>query len=228
MDFLKILRSLEEFLYEVMSWLAFYPRTLFRILLHPIAVSKYTVLQMAEERDQQFTETISPPLMLILSIILAHAVEMAYAEPLRFTHSQINDMVFGSQQGLLAFRSVCFSLYALIAALWTMKRTRQPLTRDTLRVPFYVHAFLASPFVIFMSLASMMVRTERLPMVLAGAGLGLAIAVWYVRAQAVVFRYFTKFGALRSYAYAVAHFVLTTVLIFAIAFVMLGFGQLPG
>lgn len=228
MDFVKILRSLEEFLYEVMSWLAFYPRTLVRILLHPIAVSKYTVQQMSQERDEQFTETISPPLMLILSIIIAHTVEMGFAEPVRFTHSQINDMVFGSQQGLLAFRSICFSLYALIGALWTMMRTHRPLNRDTLRPPFYVHAFLVSPFVIFMSLASVMVRTEQPHLMLAGAVLGFAITAWYLRAQAVVFRYYTKFGTLRSIAFAVANFTLTTILIFAIAFLMLGFGQLPG
>ena len=36
MDFMRILRSLEEFLYEVMTWLVFYPRTMWRALRHPI------------------------------------------------------------------------------------------------------------------------------------------------------------------------------------------------
>lgn len=99
MDFVKILRTLEDFLYEVMSWLAFYPRTLVRILLHPIAVSKYAVQEMAQAREEQFTETISPPLMLILSIILAHVVEISFGDALLYRHSKLNDMVFGSEQG---------------------------------------------------------------------------------------------------------------------------------
>ena len=35
MDFLKILRSAEEALYEVMMWLLLYPRTIWLILRHP-------------------------------------------------------------------------------------------------------------------------------------------------------------------------------------------------
>ena len=35
MDFLKIIRSLEELLYEVMTWLVFYPRTMWRIVARP-------------------------------------------------------------------------------------------------------------------------------------------------------------------------------------------------
>ena len=35
MDFIGIIRSLEELLYEVMTWLIFYPRTLLRILFNP-------------------------------------------------------------------------------------------------------------------------------------------------------------------------------------------------
>lgn len=129
---------------------------------------------------------------------------------------------------MLAFRSVCFSLYALIGALWTMKRSRQPLNRDTLRSPFYVHAFLASPFAIFISLASLMVRSGRPSLAIAGVILGVASVAWYLRAQMVVFRYFTRFGSLRSLAFAGANFTVTTALIFGIAFLMLGVGSLPG
>jgi hypothetical protein len=39
MEFLKFIRSLEELLYEVMTWLLFYPRTLWRVLRHPIRLT---------------------------------------------------------------------------------------------------------------------------------------------------------------------------------------------
>ena len=35
MDFLKLLRSLEEFLYELCTWFLFFPRTLYRVIAHP-------------------------------------------------------------------------------------------------------------------------------------------------------------------------------------------------
>ena len=42
MDLLKILRSFEEFLFEAVSWLVFYPLTLWRILRGPLAAMDYS------------------------------------------------------------------------------------------------------------------------------------------------------------------------------------------
>ena len=42
MDFVKILRSFEEFLYEILTWLLFYPRTLWRVLRRPLAMMRYS------------------------------------------------------------------------------------------------------------------------------------------------------------------------------------------
>lgn len=41
MDFLKLLRSLEEFLYELCTWLLFFPRTLYRVVVHPRRMAQY-------------------------------------------------------------------------------------------------------------------------------------------------------------------------------------------
>ena len=81
MDLMRLLRSLEEFLYELVGWLVFYPRTFWRILRHPGAIARYTRRELSEEPDRHFQETISPVLMLILSAGLAHAMEMALKLP---------------------------------------------------------------------------------------------------------------------------------------------------
>ena len=36
MNFLKLIQSLDELLYEIMSWLIFYPVTLWRALTRPL------------------------------------------------------------------------------------------------------------------------------------------------------------------------------------------------
>jgi hypothetical protein len=36
MDFMKLLKSLDDFLYEVVGWIIFYPITLMRSVLNPI------------------------------------------------------------------------------------------------------------------------------------------------------------------------------------------------
>ena len=59
MDFMRILQSLEEFLYEAMSWVVFYPRAIYRTLRHPVAVAVYTREQLAQPRELQFRALIS-------------------------------------------------------------------------------------------------------------------------------------------------------------------------
>jgi hypothetical protein len=72
MDLVRLLRSLEEFLYELVGWLVFYPRTFWRILRHPGAIARYTRMELARDEGGQFQDTISPVLMLILSVGIAH------------------------------------------------------------------------------------------------------------------------------------------------------------
>ncbi|RZJ27826.1 MAG: hypothetical protein EON85_10405, partial [Brevundimonas sp.] len=76
MNVLTILRSVEELLYEVMSWLLFYPRTLFMTLTHPLRTMRYSDGEQRDKPDQQYLETLSPPLFLVLSILLAHGLEL--------------------------------------------------------------------------------------------------------------------------------------------------------
>lgn len=213
MDFVKILRSLEEFLYEVMSWLAFYPRTLVRIVRHPVASARYVAVQRGQPQDQQFTEAISPPLILVLSILLAHTVEIAITPPLRLPSGTLTELVFGTQQGLLLFRSLCFAVLALVAALSTLRRSGQRLDRDTLRMPFYVQCFLAAPFALVVSTALTITRAA------SGTVASLAVAVaalsagWYVRARACVYRQLHGGSLARSLVIASANFVGATIAI---------------
>jgi hypothetical protein len=52
-DFLKIIRSLEELLYEVMTWLVFYPRTMWRIVAHPLATTAYSEHEQTDTAAEQ-------------------------------------------------------------------------------------------------------------------------------------------------------------------------------
>lgn len=151
MDLMRILRSLEEFLYELVGWLVFYPRTFWRVMRHPAAIARYTQLELEQEPEHQFTETISPVLMLILSVVIAHALEMLARMPTEDTSTPISQLLLGSEQALLLTRCVVFCGYALIAALSILQQQRKPITRETLRTPFSIQAFLVSPFVLLLS-----------------------------------------------------------------------------
>ena len=49
MHFMQLLKSLDELLYEVMSWLVFFPLTLWRTLTQPITMMEYAESQAARQ-----------------------------------------------------------------------------------------------------------------------------------------------------------------------------------
>ena len=52
MDFMKIIESLDEALYTVMGWLVFYPMTLWRALVHPLAMMAYADREVSDAPDE--------------------------------------------------------------------------------------------------------------------------------------------------------------------------------
>ena len=77
MDFVKLLRSFEEFLYEVMAWLLFYPRTMWRVIREPLAMMRYSDQEQHDKAERQYDDAISPPLFLMISILIAPAAVIA-------------------------------------------------------------------------------------------------------------------------------------------------------
>ncbi|MET0582500.1 MAG: hypothetical protein ABWZ08_11095 [Pseudoxanthomonas sp.] len=218
---MKILRSLEEFLYELLSWLVFYPRTLWRILRGPAGVSRYTRMQLEQPPGEQFLEMVSPVLTLILSVLVAHAIEMAARVPLATDElAPLANTLYGNYQGLLLSRGVVFGLYSLVAAVWIMSRMRTAIDRDTLREPFFIQAYLVSPFALVVSTASVMVRMAGEKAQLAGVALAVAITVWYLWAQTTTYRTLLGIGTGRALAYALVSFVAVTVAVAAAATVL--------
>lgn len=221
MDLMRLLRSLEEFLYELVGWLVFYPRTLWRIVTRPDAVARYTLRELEQPEEEQFTETISPVLMLILSVVLAHAVELASRTPLPQFDTPAGRLLFGSEQGLLLTRSVLFCAYALVAALITLRRQQRPITRGSLRGPFSVQSFLVSPFVLAVSFALVLVRQPGDgPMF--GAALLASGCLWYLWARIRAYHAVARGHWLATFAFVLGGFIATTALIVAVAIVVVG------
>ena len=215
MDLVRLLRSLEEFLYELIGWFVFYPRTLWRIIFHPGAMATYTRTELLKPAENQFKDTISPVLMLILSVAIAHVFELAARVSMPVATSPARQFLFGSEQGILLTRSAVFGIYALGASLGTLRRKRLPVTRDALREPFSVQAFLVTPFVIFLSIGGLMVRTNSSRFEIVGSVVSGAAVVWYVFARTAAYRALYGGGWLRPFVSVCVWFILTTIAIVA-------------
>ena len=71
MPFILFLKSFEVLLFEIMSWLVFYPRTMWRSVRHPQRMMKQAESEVALPPAEQFRDVVSPPIFLLLTVIAA-------------------------------------------------------------------------------------------------------------------------------------------------------------
>ena len=182
MDFLKIVKSIEELLYEVMAWLVFYPRTLWRTIRHPSEMMKYSEAEQTEAPEQQYNDTLSPPLFLMLSILIAHAIEVAMHERI-VLHSGLAGELVKSHEYLLMLRAIAFSIVPLMFAVALLKGLERPIDREKLRGPFYSQCYVAAPFALAFGLSSVAIRSPFHELRIAGIASALIAIAWYLWLQ---------------------------------------------
>ena len=204
-------RSIGEILYEMTLWLLFYPRTLWRVLLRPAEV---VIIGDGAGEGEVGGELVSPPLFLMISILVAHGLDLAM-------RAELGQRTGGLDLGLLVFRVVGFTLFPLVMAVGALKREGRPVDRQTLRAPFYLQCLYAAPFAISVSVAVVLERSPAGSVRMAGAGLTLAAIAWYLGVETRWLRSGLAIGALRAFGAALRLFGLA--LLMCLAFALLTF-----
>lgn len=183
MDFLKLLRSLEEFLYELCTWFLFFPRTLYRVIVHPARMSAYVDAELRDKSDRQFDDAISPPMFLMLAVLVAHGVELLMHQQIVGTGA-LSRTVFGNEESLLLYRSITFAIWPLVATVHMLRRSRIPMTRETLRRPFFMQCYLTAPFAVALSTSMVFVRLPGELSTHIGVAVSVLAFLWYLAVQA--------------------------------------------
>lgn len=183
MDFMRILRSLEEFLYEVMTWLVFYPKTFWISLTQPIATMRYSDQQQTLAPDEQYSSTLNPVLFLMLTLLIVHGAELAMRVQTVPAGYQHLPGFMQSDTNLLLTRSIFFGGFPLAFAITSLRRTHSPIDRNTLRAPFLAQCHVAAVFAMVVGLATIgsLAADHRLHQ--AAALIAGLITAWYLFTQ---------------------------------------------
>src|SRR5579864_6553655 len=72
MDVLKLLESLEEFLYRLALWVILGPKTLFFIFRSPAAINRYVTDELGKSVDERFKDLLSPVLFWVLAALMPY------------------------------------------------------------------------------------------------------------------------------------------------------------
>ena len=177
MDFIRIW-LLEEFLYEAMTGIVFYPRTLWRSIKIPRKMLQYAQREVGDAPDQQYTDLLSPVLFLMLTLALSHAVTQAVA-PSSGELRGLMARLMGSEQNQLITRSVAFAIFPSVIHQ-QLRRTRTPLIWNSLRAPFHGQCFIAGVFALLLGLGVMFMTTGNAALIATGATLSTTALVWYI------------------------------------------------
>lgn len=219
MDFMKWISSLDEILYEVMSWLLFFPLTLWRVVAHPLEMMGYADEQLLLPQEDQYSAALSPPLFLALSLLLAHAFSMALGQP---------DTIVADKQGLaglvndqtaeLALRVVVFAGFSLFAATRLVRARGLPVDRKSLQTPFYAQCYPTAIFALFLGVATSLMLIPRAVPLTAGIIIAVISIVNYFIVQTRWFSQSLGIGYLRSFANVVIVMLESMALLFVVAF----------
>lgn len=184
MDFMKLLKSLEELLYEVMVMLVFFPRTLYLTFRHPQRMMDYADTELGDVQSDQYNDTLSPPLFLMICLGLNHVLELA----LRTSDLSTLPHFLQDPQNLLIFRVFMFSLLPLVLSLRLLSKLGIALDRDTLRPVFYSQCFVTAPIALMVGIATLLWQIGDGSVSLVASAIFWGGMVWYLSQQTLWFR----------------------------------------
>lgn len=207
MDFMKWLNSLDELLYEVMSWLLFFPITLWRATVAPLRLMAEIEQQAALPDQEQYGAILSPPLFLALSLLLTHAgaTALGQSDALIVNHHGLASLVNDNATALVV-RVVAFAGFALFLAARLLRSKGVPLSRVTLRQPFYEQCYPSAVFALGLGVGTSLTLVSLGPTHVAGQ---LLMAVSLAYFATVEVRWFAAAGSI-SHVRALGHVALAT------------------
>ena len=210
MNALTLLRSVEELLYEVVSWLVFYPKTLWMTVSRPLRTLAYSDREQHDKPEQQYLDTLSPPLFLVLSILAAHGLELATGLHLAQSRSEFGRMITSNDQTLLSVRALMFSLYTVAYAVLFLLLSRRRIDRETVRPPFFSQCFLSGALAILTGLGTIGIRYPNETATVAGQVLIGATLLWYLWAQTRWLARIEGVGRVAAFGWSLAAFAVST------------------
>ena len=223
MPFLVFLKSLEVLLYEIMSWIVFYPRTLWRSVRHPLEMMDRSERELKLPASEQFRDVVSPPIFLLLTVVAANAFETAVVGSSPLIDSGIGlAALITDNTSLIMFRLTAFSSLPVIAGAFALRVSRKPVDRDTLQPVFYAQCFATTPVVLLCSIGEALTRLPQRAGDIAGVLVLVVAGCFYIGVEANWFTREIKHRRVKGILWALATFAMSVAVLGAAVLLFAG------
>jgi hypothetical protein len=139
MDILKIIQSLQDFMFELVVWVLLLPKTIFNAVFRPGWMVAYVNQEWEKQTENRFDEYLSPALFLLVVAVIPNALFnwMGGSSNAGITAQLTEDNLVASTLSVL----VCLLVYIF----WLQVLCKQPVRRSTLKRLFYIQCYLVAP-----------------------------------------------------------------------------------
>ncbi len=193
-DFISAIRMLEQFTYELMLWMYFYPLTILRVLINPGWALSFVGTETGKNEEEAFQTAMRPVLLLVISLcigLLLVPLRPEEAAILAKT-SRLGKIVTESTLALIAYRTIVFAMFPIVGAILYDLTTPGAVSRNSLRQPFYQQCYILAPFALVISPCLVLLGRGNSWAIIGS----VAIHIWMLSAQYVFFRRYAQFRVL--------------------------------
>ncbi len=141
MDFLKIIQSLQDLVYEIVVWALLLPKTILRAVLRPDLMTAYVNQEWGKEPEEQFDEYLSPTLFFLLVAVLPSAM-FTWMTDASFAPNSAWAQLTESN---LITSTITTTITLLIYLVWLEWLNKRPLRRSGLKRLFFIQCYLITP-----------------------------------------------------------------------------------
>lgn len=145
MDFYKLIRTVEDLLFEFASWLILWPKTFIKIVVSPAWVNGFVDNELKKSSQERFDQFLSPLVFFLLSILPEFTLKELRPIGAKWT----SDMVPGlpsdmSLQTRFLVLALTYVTLPLIFSVIAQKSSGGEVSRTALSPRFQKHAMIAA------------------------------------------------------------------------------------
>lgn len=128
MDLRSLISAIEDLFYDIVAWIALYPKTMLKVLLRPGWVQQYVSMEWLKPREERFRNHVNPAVFWFMSMIL-------------FTWG-LSSEGMGFELEAFVLYLVLFAMLPAIFAGVTLMAQHISLSMDELRRPMYIQMLI--------------------------------------------------------------------------------------
>lgn len=141
MDFLKLIQSLQDLIFEVVVWALLIPKTIIRTIFRPRWMVQYVNQEFEKPEEKQFDEYMPPGLFFLAMAVIPSAL-LTWMQGMNFDFiqslSQLNETN-------LITSALTTLISILIYLVWIKWISKHPVKRSGLKRLFMIQCYLVTP-----------------------------------------------------------------------------------